>query len=267
MILLADDDLACRCLHLGMAFQAKVVIPFDQQLLIDRAMRVMTSRAAFAHRFVFECERPGLVAMALGAGLIELGHRQSARRFLDVAPVRVVAIDTVHPFFHDGMMMRQIELRMNFQMALITARGVLARIYDEFASATSASDVLAARAVTGFTPRHARPFQIVFVKPAMGTGGENPGDVRVAIRASLVPDEYRAFDIRRRDHGAVHCGTRAENQAGETEGSQSYRRAQTLCVFGFRVRDRFHRFAEFRRGCGGLIRRARESMPRMQRVP
>ena len=215
VVLLADDDLARHGLHLGMAFQAKVVIPFHKQLLVDRAMWIVARLAAFAERLVFECERPRLIAMALRAGLIELGHRQTSRRFLDVAPVRVVAIDAVHPFFHNGMMMRQVELRMNFQMALVTTRGVFARVHDEFASTAPAGNVLAARAVAGFAPRHARPFQILFVKPAMGTGGKNPGDIRVTIRARPVSDECRALNFRRSDKGAIERRTGNSKQSGD----------------------------------------------------
>src|SRR5439155_501087 len=81
----------------------------SEQLGVDRAVRRVANRTALAERFVFEHERPGLLAMALRAGLVQPRHGQSAVRFHDVAAVRVVTLDAVHPVFNHRMMLRQVE--------------------------------------------------------------------------------------------------------------------------------------------------------------
>ena len=51
-------------LHLGVALQAKVWITLDQQLPVDRAVRVVADSASLAQSFVFEDKRPALLAVA-----------------------------------------------------------------------------------------------------------------------------------------------------------------------------------------------------------
>src|SRR4051812_24748491 len=84
-------------LHLRMAFQAQVRVVFDQQLPVNRAVRIMTHRAAFSQRFMLENKRPRLFAMTFGAVFIEARHRESSPRFENVAAVWVVALNTIHP--------------------------------------------------------------------------------------------------------------------------------------------------------------------------
>ena len=55
-----------------MAFKAKIRVVLDQQLAIDRSMRVMTDRAAFAQGFMLEDKRARLLAMALRATLVQV---------------------------------------------------------------------------------------------------------------------------------------------------------------------------------------------------
>jgi len=190
-------------LDLGMAFQAQVVVPFHQQLLIDRAVRRVARRAAFPQRLVFEGKGPGLITMALRAGLIEPRHGQAARGLADVASVRVVAIHTVHPVFDDRVMMGQIELGMNLEMALVAGRRIFPWIDNEFSASAAGRDVFAAGAMTRFASGHARPLEIVLVKPPMRAGRKNPSDVRVAVRAALVADKTRALNLRWSDDGAL----------------------------------------------------------------
>jgi len=70
VIFVADQDLPRteeRALRLGVALEAKVVVALDEHLVVDRAVGAVTNRAAFAHGFVLEDERLGLVAMTLRA--------------------------------------------------------------------------------------------------------------------------------------------------------------------------------------------------------
>ena len=75
-----DDDFAPRqpgALHLSMAFQAKIKIPFDEHLGINGTVRHMANRAAFPHRVVFVDPWASLFLMALRTGL--RGSRRMAK--------------------------------------------------------------------------------------------------------------------------------------------------------------------------------------------
>src|SRR5258708_7097018 len=83
---LADIQLtAAYALVLCVATEAKIRVRRDEHLVIDRAVRVVTGRAGFAHRLVLEHKRPRLLAMTLAAGFIEPRHREAAGGFHDVA--------------------------------------------------------------------------------------------------------------------------------------------------------------------------------------
>lgn len=99
-----------RARRLGVTFQTKIIVPLDKHLRIDRAVRLVASGAALAQRFVFERVRFGLLAVTLRAAFIEARHGQPAFRFHDVHSVRIVALDTIHLRFEDGMMLRQVKL-------------------------------------------------------------------------------------------------------------------------------------------------------------
>ena len=107
-----------RPLNLCVTFEAQVIVTLDQKLAIDRAMRVMASGASIAQGFVFEDERPALLSVALRSTLIQPGHSQSARRFHNVVPVRIVAIHAIHPPFNHRMMLRQVKFSVDIQVAL-----------------------------------------------------------------------------------------------------------------------------------------------------
>lgn len=147
MIELSNRDGARAILHLGVALQAKVVIPLDQQLLAHRAVRGMTNGATLPERLMFENERTRLVSVASAAGLVSPSHRQPCGRFLDVMTVRIMARNATQLPFNHRMMKRQVQLSMRRKVALVTNRGVFAWIDDELAAAASAADVQAARAV------------------------------------------------------------------------------------------------------------------------
>jgi hypothetical protein len=134
---------------LRVATQAKIRIAFDEHFPIDRTVRVVADGAAFAQRLVFKNERPRLGLMTLRATLILRRHRESARRFENVAAVRIVAVGAIHVAFDDRMMLRQIEFRMNVEVTLKTGFGIFAGIDDEPRRAAGA-DVFAAGTVAGF---------------------------------------------------------------------------------------------------------------------
>ena len=52
MRLIADVNLPCGGHDLRMALEAKIVVPLDEHLVRDRAVRLMTNRAAFPQGLV-----------------------------------------------------------------------------------------------------------------------------------------------------------------------------------------------------------------------
>jgi hypothetical protein len=114
-------------------------------------MRGMTDRATFAQSQMLEHHRFCLLSMALRARFVQTPHRYSARRLLDIDAVGIVALYTVHVAFDDGVMLREMKLRLNVRMALHASRRIFARIDDKFFKATAPAhrDVFAARPVAG----------------------------------------------------------------------------------------------------------------------
>ena len=150
--------------------------------------------------------------MALRAGLVQPRHGQSAVRFHDVAAVRVVTLDAVHPVFNHRMMLRQVELRVDFKMTSKAGRGVFARIDDEFAAPAPDAHMLAPRSVARLAAGRRRPFQVVLVKPRVRAGRKNARDVAVAIGTHSVANEVCAFNLRRFHDGPARRGTRADER-------------------------------------------------------
>src|SRR5437762_2298746 len=72
--LIADVNLPCGGHDLRMALEAKIVVPLDEHLVRDRAVRLMTNRAAFPQGLVPINELARLFAMTFGAGLIDARH-------------------------------------------------------------------------------------------------------------------------------------------------------------------------------------------------
>ena len=153
---------------------------------------------------MLEHHRARLLAMTLGAAFILPRHREAARRFHDVAAVRIVALHAIHPAFDDGMMLRQIKFRVRFEMALETGGRVFAGIENKFAR-TTGLDVQTARPVTGFAaslPSH-RAFK---VNARVRAGGKFLRDGGVAIGAGFVADEMSTGNFRRRENRARDRG-------------------------------------------------------------
>ena len=194
-------------LHLRMAPQTKVVIPLEQELWADRRVRCVADGAAFAHGLMFKDKGAALIPVARGARFIQLRHGQSRRRLENIVSVRVMALDTIHPSFDDGMMIRQIQLSVDLEVTLKANRRVSPRVDDESAAPAAGGDMLAPGAMAGFAAGFAGPLQIVFVKAGMRAGGKSARDVGVAIRANLVSYKGSALDLGRFDQDPVNGRT------------------------------------------------------------
>jgi hypothetical protein len=120
----------------------------------------------------------------------------------------VMALHAVHFPFGDGVVLGQMKLSVDIQVALITRLRVLPRIHNELvAPCASYGDVFAGRAVAGFAAMLARRSGLFQPQPGVGAGWKCARDVPVAIRARLVPHETRPVDHWRDYHCALHCGT------------------------------------------------------------
>jgi len=161
MINIADKNGSGRGLRLGVAFEAEIRVALHEHLGVDGTVRAVTNGAPFTHRGMLENERPRLLAMALGAILVEARHGETAGGFHDVHAVGIVALDAIHFTFDDRVMLREMKLGASFLMALETRLGVFAGIDDKFfqTSASGHGDVFAAGAMAGFAaelPGHIR---------------------------------------------------------------------------------------------------------------
>ena len=150
---LPNVNFSSGALDLRVTLQAKVVVALDQHLRIHRTMGLMARRTAVTQRLVLEGMRPGLLAVALRAPLIQSRHSQSASGFHNVKPVRIVALRAIHVPLGHRMMLRQIELRVRLQMTCETRRGITAGIDDELAPSAPHGRVPAARTVARFATR------------------------------------------------------------------------------------------------------------------
>ena len=169
-----------------MALEAEIVIPLYEQFGVDRAVWTVTNGAAFAHGFVLEDEGLGLVAMTLGAGLVEASHRKTGGGFHDVGAVRVMALNAIHFAFKHGMMLRQVEFGVGFEMAIQTTRRVFAGVENKFPPPTAAGDVLAAGAVACFAAAWASFGVRPEMHPRVRTSGKLAHVVGVAGQAGLI---------------------------------------------------------------------------------
>ena len=173
-------------LDLGMTLEAKIGVAFDQQLAVDRAVGLVTNSAAFAQGFVFENERTALLAMTLGTLLVEPCHSQAAGGFQNIGPMRIVALNAIHPALEHRVMLGQAELGMSLQMALEASFRVFAGINDELAPPTTGLNVFTAWAMAGFAPALAGHGRVGHMETCMRAGGEHAGDVGMAIVTGLI---------------------------------------------------------------------------------
>jgi hypothetical protein len=176
---------------------------------------IVADGAAFAQCFVLENEWPRLFSVALRAGLVQPSHCEASPALHRFVPVRIVALDAVHPVFNHGMVLGQIEFGVNVNMALEACARVLAWIDDELAASASRRDMKAPWTVARFAPGHRREAQIIFIQAAVRAGGKKLSDVLMAFGTRLVPGEMRSLNQRRFDRGSFErIKTRAGNQKG-----------------------------------------------------
>jgi len=146
-------------LLLEMAFDTKRRVAFVQQALVDGAVWRMADDASLTQRLVLEDKRAPLVGVTLETGFVltqqrgpATHNRLHAARFatFDRASfVRVMATGTTHLSLEHWMVIRQLESRTHFQVALEAGVWRFARIHDGVCP-TAACDMKTARPVTRF---------------------------------------------------------------------------------------------------------------------
>ena len=188
-----------RLSHLGVTLDAEIHVTLQEHLCVDGTVRIVADGATLAQSGMLEYVRPRLLSMTGGAIFVQARNCQSTCGFHDVHAMRVVALDTIHFAFENRVMLRQMEFRARFLMALETGCGVVAGIDDEFfeASAAGHDNVLAPRAVAGFTAELAGHVGLFQTHPRVRTGGKHTGNVRMAIRAGFVPNVSSSLDLQR----------------------------------------------------------------------
>lgn len=241
MIHTADEKMSeaarCRSLVLCVTTEAEIGVANHQHLGVDRAMRVMTDGAAFPQGRVFENERPGLIAVALGASFVQPGHGETMRRFHDVLAVRIVTLNAVHFAFNYRMMLRQVEFRIDLNVALKTGFRALAGIDDEFPPSASNRNMFAGRAMARFTALHPRQLGVVQAQSGMRAGWKCVADGRMTLQANLVAKISGTFNIWW-CHYCSRSGGAGIEQQGEHPGTQHHTRQPTPMLLGPSVRSK-----------------------------
>jgi hypothetical protein len=216
---MSDENLARQGMHLGVAFEAKIVVALDEHFVGNRSMRLMTNRAAFPQRFMLVNHRPRLFAVAFGAALVQPreadrrphGEGGAVRRFEDVRAVRIMALHAIHPAFEDRVMLRQSKLRVNVEMTRKTCLRVTAGINNELASAAR-FHVQAAGSVTGFASSGLVAWRFFNVQSCMRAGGKRASEFGMTLGTGFVAHESCSFDFWRNHHSSSHAGTGSQDE-------------------------------------------------------
>ena len=186
-------------LLLEMAFETQIGVARDQHLVVDGAVRVMTGRAAFAHRFMFEHKWPALRGVALAAGVM-LGQQSRPAATDGRTFVGIVTIAAAHFPIQHRVAVGQLKLAFLVQVTLKTDVGRPFGIENGVMGA-AALIVNAAGAVTRFAADFLGMGALGF-EARMSRGLEIAHDLGMTLGATLRADIFGAGNLRRRDDGA-----------------------------------------------------------------
>lgn len=227
MVDVANENMAgsnSGSLRLGVAPQAEVDIPLHEQLRVNRPMRLVAHRAAFPQSRVLEDKRARLFPVARGAGFVQARHRQAPCGFEDVQPMGVMALGATYMTFEQRVMLGQMKLCFRRAVALETGSRIVARVDNEFASATPGCDMQAPRAVAGLAPGLADGARVFKPNSGVGAGGKYPGDVGVALCANAVAHKRRSRNFGRALERQRGGRARVQDQRGCAAQSQQHPR-------------------------------------------
>jgi hypothetical protein len=230
VIAVADEDAAVAGLLLEVALEAEIRVALREHPLVHRAVRRMATDAAFADCFVFEHERTALGGVALEAGFVVAEQRRAAAlerlgqvrpaAFDGVTPVRVVTIGATDLALEHRMMVRQLESRAYFGVALETGGRRSSRI-DDLISLAAALYVKAAWPVAGFTTHVLGVVSLRF-ESRMCRRPEVFRDRFMTGGAFIGADELSSGNTRRRHDRAARVEVAAGKQDQRSRDSPGY---------------------------------------------
>jgi len=174
-------------------------------------MRVMAGHATFPQSFMREYKRSPLFDVALETDVVSAHDIGCAAAFEDRPLVRVVAIRAIDSAFRHRVVIRQIELGADLQVALEACLGIFAGVDYRVRPATG-TYVQAARAMTGLAP-HIFSILAFGHEPRVVRGLEILGDVSVAIFAGLRSHESRPGHAGRHHERLAQRAARDHNNA------------------------------------------------------
>jgi hypothetical protein len=202
----SDENVSRRLLLLEVTLQAKRLVSFVEQSLVDRTVRRMANDTALTDCLVLVDERAALLGVALEASFVSAQESKAAafECLLNVrsatldcdADVRVVAIRAAHFPLEHRVMMRQLKLCAHFEVTLETSFRRLARIDDRVRRA-AALHVQTPRPVARLASYVLRVLSMR-LETRMRRGPKIACDIFVASLASFRADEFRAGNLGRR---------------------------------------------------------------------
>lgn len=235
MVDLADEQLAgltCRPRSLSMATKAEIVVRLPEHLRIRRAMHVVANDTALTKRLVLKDKRLGLLLMAFGAGLIPLGHRESACRFEDLFAMGIVAIDAVHLAFDNRVAMRELKTCPDPAMALKACLRILAGIDNRFLPIASGIDMLAAGAMAQLASDRAGLLRAFHSDLGVSAFGKVIRVAGVAMTALRIADEGGSGSLGRHHDRPIDRGARDQKPAAKQgHAEEAYRLPCPLPMF------------------------------------
>lgn len=219
MIHLPDHQVPRCSGNLRMTFQTKISIPLQKQLVVHRTMGLMAGRAAFPHRFMLEDKGPGLLPMTLRTGLIPPRKGQTPNGLLNVMPVRIMAIHTIHAPLEHGMMAGKVKLGIHPDVTLDARLRRLPGIHNLTSKGTPPPrvHVQTARSMTRLaTPIHTvRPGSRM--DPGMHTVRKDLCDRLVTRRTGLRAHKFGPGDDGGRGHHRPSAGAGEQQMAPDKE--------------------------------------------------
>jgi hypothetical protein len=202
MVASSNQNYVWRGLLLEMAFEAKILVPLHQHFVVHSSVWVVAGRAAFAHRFVFEHERPALRDVAFGTGFVLGSHGERSsdgRRSL----MGIMAIAATHLAMRDWMGVWQVETAFHLQMAVETHLRRSLGINNSVSRATTLN-VQTARAMATLAANVLR-MDTVCLEPCVGGCRKILVNLRMAFGTGGGPDKLSAGNFRRDNDNSIDC--------------------------------------------------------------
>lgn len=141
------DPCRTRNRNLRVALETEISIPLDQHLRVDRSVGIVTRRATLPQSFMLVHMHTALFPVAGRAGFVLTRHREAARRFQQVEPMGIMALNTAHLALGNGMVLRKMKLTSDLKMTFITSAWIRPRIRNESSPTAPCLNMKTARAV------------------------------------------------------------------------------------------------------------------------